>query len=110
MITIHVHLNDPSHGNLRRCVENEKTGFWRIAEAWLDDADFVCIWSEPGTNQFDQLIVYRASVTGHSTVVWRGEQRRLIHFDGSNADWLDTPDVQPTRPVFDRMGIARETA
>ena len=108
MTTIHVHLTNPAASNLRRCVEHGFTGFWRISESWLDAASWLVIWSEPETNEFNELIAERAPLTHFDTVIWNGEDRRIIHFDAMAAKWLDTPDVRPSRPTFDRMGIARE--
>ena len=111
---IHVHqsLGDGELRGMERleeAVKAGKTGFWWIAEGWFEQATHVCIWSEPSANSFQKLVVYKAPITGYTTVVWSGKKYRIIEFDAENAEWLDKP--QDTRRAwrFDPSGVYRET-
>ena len=94
---------------LEEAVKAGKTGFWWIAEGWFEQATHVCIWSEPTTNGYGKLIVYKAPITGYTTAVWGGKKCRIIEFDASEAEWIDDPQVTQRTWRFDPNGVYRET-
>ena len=111
---LHVHhwiKNDEWKGmeRLEQAVKAGKTGFWWFVEEWFEQTTHVCIWSEPETNDYGKLIVYKAPFTGYSTAVWGGKKYRILEFDASKAEWLDGPQETQRSWSFWPNGVYAET-
>ena len=106
MLDLHVHLTRGGSRVLRDIVKTQATGFWPFAEDKLKSATRICLWSEPQTNEFDELVMYRAAITGHKTTPWgkRGGTR-VIEFDLNTGEFFSGKKL-PEMPSFYQQGTA----